>query len=537
MSDVSRQESTPQGTVMAGESHMEAGSEPGCTPEAGAEIPTTDHSSDGLPACVLPTIRRLFDELEARGIRYCHWKSNIRLAAVLAGREDLDILVDRRDAARIHTVLPELGFKWMRSYAGLDHPGVVHALALEDTTGQLVHLHAYYGIVSGDSLVKSYRLPVEQALLDQTGTLLGVRRPAAATELVLFVLRILLKHVSPVEIYKVNQHYRDVVAELAWLRAAAVADQVESVLARYFPMIKPALFHQLIEAVADQRAWWRRAVLGGRVAWRLRDRRRLGPVHAVMSRTWRLGALALGRVGRRRDLVPLTGGAIVALVGPKATGKSTLARELERRLGRHLRVVRIHAGKPPPTLLSCMPALFLPLVRALLPQERAGEYQKPERRGTGRYSLLYVLRVTLIARDRRRLLIRAFRWAAGGAVVISDRYPSSSAGATDSSCFGEDALANAGSPLKRWLMAKERQCYSDLPQPLLVLRLVAPLASAVKRDATRDKPDRPDADVVRRRRDLETRAEFPGVPTTVIDTDRPLDETVLSVVRVVWRAL
>jgi len=86
-------------------------------------------------------------------------------------------------------------------------------------------------------------------------------------------------------------------------------------------------------------------------------------------------------------------------------------------------------------------------------------------------------------------------------------------------------------------MAKERQCYSDLPQPLLVLRLVAPLASAVKRDATRDKPDRPDADVVRRRRDLETRAEFPGVPTTVIDTDRPLDETVLSVVRVVWRAL
>ena len=383
MSDVSRQESTPQGTVMAGESHMEAGSEPGCTPEAGAEIPTTDHSSDGLPACVLPTIRRLFDELEARGIRYCHWKSNIRLAAVLAGREDLDILVDRRDAARIHTVLPELGFKWMRSYAGLDHPGVVHALALEDTTGQLVHLHAYYGIVSGDSLVKSYRLPVEQALLDQTGTLLGVRIPAAATELVLFVLRILLKHVSPVEIYKVNQHYRDVVAELAWLRAAAVADQVESVLARYFPMIKPALFHQLIEAVADQRAWWRRAVLGGRVAWRLRDRRRLGPVHAVMSRTWRLGALALGRVGRRRDLVPLTGGAIVALVGPKATGKSTLARELERRLGRHLRVVRIHAGKPPRPCCPACPPCSSPSSELSCPRSERANTRSPSGEAPG----------------------------------------------------------------------------------------------------------------------------------------------------------
>lgn len=537
MRDLSRQKAASKEAARAGEGRVDEGSEHQPAAEPGVAVRTTDLPADGPPAFVVPTIRRLFDELEARKIRYCHWKSNVHLAAVLAGRADIDILVDRRDAARFHATLPELGFKWTRSYAALDHPGVLHALALDETTGQLVDLHAYHDLVSGDSLVKSYRFPIERSLLGQTRKLLGVRVPAAAAELVLFVLRIVLKHISPVEIWMVSKHYQEIVTELAWLRASVPDDQIEAVLAPSFPTIEPALFGRLIDAVADERALGRRVVLGWRVAWRLRHRRRLGRVQGMISRTWRFGALALGRVRRRRDLILLTGGAIVALVGPKATGKSTLGRELGKRLGHKLRVVRVHAGKPPPTLLSCIPALFLPLARMLLPQERAGEYYRPERRSARNYSLLYVFRVALLAHDRRRLLTRAFRLAAGGAIVISDRYPSSSDGATDSSCFSEDALANAGSPLKRWLMAKERQCYRDLPQPQVVLRLVAPLERAVERDETRDKPDRPNADAVRRRRDPETRAEFPGVPVTVIDTDQPLDETILSVVQVVWRAL
>jgi hypothetical protein len=70
-----------------------------------------------------------------------------------------------------------------------------------------------------------------------------------------------------------------------------------------------------------------------------------------------------------------------------------------------------------------------------------------------------------------------------------------------------------------------------------VLRLVAPLERAVERDATRKKADPPNAEAICRRRDLETDAEFPGVPVMTIDTDQSLDETVLAVVRAVWRAL
>src|SRR3546814_123307 len=161
--------------------------------------------------------RHFFDCLEELGISYCHWKSNTRLEATLAGREDIDLLVDPRCDARFRTALARCGFRTAVSRAGAGHPGVFHAVALDSATGELVDLHAYHQIVSGDSLVKSYRFPIERLLLGSTCRLEGVRVPDPSAELALFVLRISLKPVSPIEILKTNRSYSKVVAELAWL--------------------------------------------------------------------------------------------------------------------------------------------------------------------------------------------------------------------------------------------------------------------------------------------------------------------------------
>src|SRR5258707_11733352 len=50
-------------------------------------------------------IRNLFGSLEKKGIRYCHWKSNIRLEETLAAADDIDLLVDQRDAELFHATL------------------------------------------------------------------------------------------------------------------------------------------------------------------------------------------------------------------------------------------------------------------------------------------------------------------------------------------------------------------------------------------------------------------------------------------------
>jgi thymidylate kinase len=482
-------------------------------------------------------IRSLIECVEQKGVRYCHWKSNIRLEETLAGAEDIDLLVDRRDASLFHAALLESGFKVAQSRSGSGHPGVFHALALDAATAELVHLHAYHQIVSGDSLVKSYRLRIERALLERTRYFQGVRIPTAEAELVLFALRIALKHVSPIEILMVNRHYQSVSNELAWLCEAADVHEAEALCTAWFPSIEPTLFRQLLEAIGVGGTLARRVVLGWRVAWRLRGLRRLSPIHGAASRLRRLLYLIVGRFWRSRDLALQTGGLIVALVGPKATGKSTTAGELAARLSRHLWVCRIHAGKPPATTLTLLPRLLLPMARSLLPKERTGEYERPERRRERRYSLLYVLRMTLVAYDRRKLLRRALRTAAAGGIVISDRYPSERVGAIDSCCFDEIALAKCGSPLKRWLMKKERALYEGLPQPDLVVRLHAPMDTAIQRDAQRMKTGGPDSEAVQRRWNLEVQADFSEVPVIHIDTNRPLDETVRTVVRAVWAAL
>jgi hypothetical protein len=519
--------------------HHEAGfSWVGVAPSNWARQATFVRSDDA--GCSLPgkaVVRSLFNCLEQEGIRYCHWKSNIRLEETLVGAEDIDLLIDRRDAGLFHAILLKNGFKLTLSRSGIGHPGVFHALGLDEATSELVHVHAYFQIVSGDSLVKSYRLPIEEALLEQTCYLHGVRVPSPEAELVLFALRIALKHAGPIEMLMVNRHYGGISAELRWLREAADAARAETLCTTWFPTVDPPLLRQLLDAIETDRAVARRIFLGWRVAWRLRRLRRLGPMVGAISRLRRVLALLVNRLGRRRDLVLETGGIIIALVGPKATGKSTLGHELAIRLGQHLEVVRIHAGKPPATALTFLPRLLVPAARLLLSKERAGEYEKPERRREKRYSLLYTLRMTLLAYDRRKVLFRALRAATAGSVVISDRYPSETVGAIDSCCFDEPTVANCRSPLKRWLMRQERTLYEGLPRPGLLLCLVAPIETTIERDAQRLKQGGPDAAAVQRRWEFESRPEFFRTPAIRIDTSRSLDQTVRAVVGAVWPAL
>lgn len=482
-------------------------------------------------------IRNLFGSLEQKGIRYCHWKSNIRLEETLAAADDIDLLVDQRDAGLFQAALLENGFKLAQSRSGIGHPGVFHALGLEEPSLELVHVHAYFQIVSGDSLVKNYRLPIERFLLEHTRYLHGVRVPAPEAELVLFALRVALKHIAPIEIWMANREYQSTSRELGWLRASADARSAEVLCSTWFPSIDPQLFQQLLDAIAADDAVIRRAVIGWRVARRLRGLRRLNPILAATSRLWRVVSLVANRVRRRKDLILQTGGLIVALAGPKAVGKSTISQELANRLGLQLDVMRIHAGKPPPTAVTLLPRLLVPVARLLFSNERAGEYEKPERRRSKQYSLLYILRMTLLAYDRRRLLGRALRASTAGSIVISDRYPSERLGAIDSGCFDEEALEKSRSPLSRWLMTLERSLSRDWPRPGLLLCLEAPIKTTIERDARRIKQDGPDAAAVVRRWELENRPECSGTPVIVIDTNRPLDETVRTAVGAVWSAL
>lgn len=494
----------------------------------------------GTPAYSAPPngpIRILIDALDYAQIRYCHWKSNVRLVESLTGDGDLDLLVHREDALAFNALLLESGFKVAGSATGIGHPGVLHAFALDPNRATLVHAHIYFQIVTGDSLAKSYRLPLEDMLLADTRRLNGVPVPSAEAELVAFILRVALKHVNPVELLMVNRHYSSVVHELNWLRSSASASKAEELWRQLLPDVPASLFQDLQHAIADQRAVLRRIRLCLIVSSHLRNWRRLRPITAMTSRFWRLLMLVLGRLRRRRGLVPTTSGIIIPFVGPKASGKSTLTSIVSRRLGKHYRIRQVHVGKPPATALTLLPRLMLLLARGLGASQRFQEHEGAAAREGRHFSFVYVLRFAILAYERRALVRSCWRDAAAGTIVFADRYPSSSIGAADSSRFGEADIERCQSPIKRWLMAWERRLYTGLPTPGLVICLSAPIQTTLRRDAERVKAGGPNPAALIRRRDRETTSEFPGARVVTIQTDRSLEETAADAMKAAWSGI
>jgi hypothetical protein len=139
--------------------------------------------------------RSLFRELDNAGIIYCHFKSNAFLAESVAGRSDLDVLVDRRQAATVAKLLPQAGFRLFRSRFLTRYPSVEDHLACDPGTGYLIHLHLHYRLVVGARSLKAHELPWAGAVLDArvADPETGAFTSSPAHELFLLLVRAALK--------------------------------------------------------------------------------------------------------------------------------------------------------------------------------------------------------------------------------------------------------------------------------------------------------------------------------------------------------
>ena len=143
---------------------------------------------------VLNLVFRLCQTLSTEGIDYCHWKSNEALSRSASGDNDLDLLISRADAEKFTRILFELGFREAQEHVNTRLPGVLNYYGYDAVADRLIHVHAHYQLVLGNDLTKNYRIPVERPYLDSARQAGPFRIPAPEFELVIFVLRMVLKH-------------------------------------------------------------------------------------------------------------------------------------------------------------------------------------------------------------------------------------------------------------------------------------------------------------------------------------------------------
>ncbi len=491
----------------------------------------------------LGTLLALLRALEDAGVANCHFKSNQHLDAALAGDTDLDLLVARRAARTAQLVLAERGFKRFDAGLSTGYPAVEDWLGFDDASGRMIHLHVHYGLPVGELHLKSYALPLADALLATR-----VRDPESGVaisepnhELLLLLVRHALKARGRDRLAALagGRHFRGgALREYSWLMARAEPATVRALAERELGTEVAERVAPLLERAPD---------LAGLLALRRVLRRVLAP-----HRTWGAPEAALRRVGRelvqrltrrvRRSGVQLPrafrrkspiGGAVIAFVGCDGAGKSTVLAEVQRWLGWKLDVYPIYFGSGD----GPASALRMPLtwVRAL--QKRVRPPQSAEQRSRvlkpRRLSGPRAVWALVLAREKAGRLRAAERARQRGLVVVCDRYPQSQVlGFNDGPLL--TPWLDSPAAWRRRLARFELGVYESASRlaPDLALKLDISPEVAVQR-----KPDMALEECARRRAAVAALDWGPRCQHRVIDAEQPLEQVLLEVKRAIWAQL
>jgi thymidylate kinase len=137
-----------------------------------------------------------------------------------------------------------------------------------------------------------------------------------------------------------------------------------------------------------------------------------------------------------------------------------------------------------------------------------------------------------IARDRYLAYRGARRFASGGGIVISDRFPLSQIELMDGPLARRMLEAPGGGAIVRSLARLESRYYERILDPDVLLVLSVDPDVAVERKRGID-----DADVVRRRCEEIRTTEWDGLRAIVIDAGRSRDDVLAEVKSAIWSRL
>jgi PST family polysaccharide transporter len=495
-------------------------------------VPATPR--DGHPLWLLTR------KLAAEGVRYCRWKAHLDVTRVLSGQGDLDLLVHRDDTDSFLRVAASFGFRLLVPCFEPPAPCELHLYGPDPDSGVLLHIHVHTALLGerrrrGSASLRLDELVLNHCVPESAVPLLeGMPVVQPAAEVIAVVLCAMQQHARLLGAVRLAGRQGKAQAKIAALLQTVRAEDWRPLLARWLPSIPQPLFAECVAALAQPTSWLRRY----RLARRLRvhaggEAPRRSPVQRVRAAWWRLRH----DHGTPRQLP--SGGAVIAIIGPDASGKSTLVSAAAQWLGGVFRIETAHLGKPPSAWLTLLPNLLLRLLRVATPSLRVTRADvltatddKPRRRG-----LLYRLRAVILAWDRRALAIRLARRADRGWLVVCDRYPTPTVGAPDSARLLDAADDGCTSRLGAWLARLEIRLYREVPPPDIVIRLNAPLDVAVDRNEVRQKAGKESAEWVTRRHKQFFLPAFPHAQVLELDTNQPRTETVRTLRRLVWAAL
>ncbi len=471
-------------------------------------------------------ILKLFQEFNRRDVKYCHFKSNNNLIPAVNGVDDLDLLVGPGCVDTFNEILSSFGYRMAHDRGKEPTPYVYHYFASDPDTGLLVHLHVYFKIVTGGSIFKNNWIRIEKMFLknrrldEQTKVFI----PCAEADCILFVIRKMIEQPSPVEHFLFYRDWKNIKGELDWLMERADRNVMSDMVSTWLPELSTQLFEDSLDSLVNTTPILTRVKLGLKMRAVFSNTVR-SSLYSEVSRFFEfLGAYLKGKLKvRRKNRFLLPGGLLIAFIGSEASGKSTLSKGAASWLEERFDVSQIHLGKPQKNwrtrvfwyVIKC----YSFVKKIYTPTPISSENLKQ----AVALNLPHPIVSWLDSIDRKQYMDKYFRKLMQGGTVITDRYPSEH-------MDGPRIIGN--SKFTKFLAKLERKNYLSMPNPDLVIKVMAPLDLTLERNSLRSHPE-PEG-FVRARYELAMKVDFPYSEMALIRTDQDYPSSFGEVRRTIW---
>lgn len=500
----------------------------------------------------LDVVNGFFREMARAEIAYCHWKSNEHLTEGLLGITDLDVLVERGKTRELNHTLFTSGFKLFNAMSTHGYPAVEDYLAVDPSTGTMVHLHLHYQLICGEPHLKGYRLPWEYHILKhrQYDDKEKVFIVEPHMEMLLLIVRAVLKCRTRDKILNVlgKAYFRgERLREFLWLQSQVTIPHLTTLTASLLGKNAAAEIENIVASPAPtlhQILSFRHSIRSS-----LKLFRTYHPLHARWLRTLREFYWICGGINKRYIHAPVplrrisaNGGLLIAFIGCDGSGKSTHIRSIQQWLAWKMDAMSIYfgSGSGSSSLLRWPLKIAAKLIRQREhrqksthdgPQNQQHSPVAEQARSVPLKRIAKVLWALTLSLEKRHKLRQATKARHRGIVVLCDRYPQNQLMGFNDGPLLADWISHPSRVL-RLLAQWESQPYrsAEIYPPDLVIKLTISADIAMQRKSDMSYKQ------FEQRTEAVSTLSFPDYVRVVhIDAAQPIEQVLLEIKREIWR--